>query len=181
MRYNDIGYVEQYKSSGKYPKIYDDIFDISSDLQNENIIDLGCCFGLLGHKLKDRNNLVIGIEGNKNLISKAIEKDGVKYINLKINLENIDKIGAIIRENEIKTVYARRIIPELYDEGGIQLLNSLVLCFYENFVEHIVLEGRKRTSRHTSVLHSIELECDIFKSFYDVVKIYKECRILQRK
>lgn len=181
MRFDDDKYIEDVKLYNKYPKIHNDIFYLSNYIQANNVLDIGCCTGLLSHRLANVYNYVIGIEANKKFIEKAIPKDNVNYINLKINSDNLNKLKDIILNNNIEVIFARRVFPELYDTGGIELLDSLCDIFNNCNIQYIVIEGRKPVRNAKNPLNTLDEEIKHFSKFYVQHKKYKNCCILKRK
>lgn len=181
MRFNDDKYVYDVLNYNKYPKIHDDIFYLSNFIDVDNVLDIGCCTGLLSHRLSNIYKNVIGVEANKTFIDKAINKDNVKYINLKINNKNLSKLEDILISNNIEAVFARRVFPEIYDTGGIDLLNNICDMFYKCNLKYIVIEGRKPTKNAKNPLNILDKEMQIFSKYYIEYKRNKNCCILKLK
>lgn len=163
----------------KYPKIHDDIFNMSSCICDMNVMDLGCCFGLLSNRLATRNKLVVGIEANKSYFDKCVANPKVKYVNLKVNMDTMPQIRQIVKENNIKALYARRVMPELYETGGLELCEAFAKAMYDTDVTFVVLEGRVKTKNATNFLSSIDREVTLYKDMYQVMLSYKNCRLLR--
>lgn len=168
MRFDDIAYVDEYKKSGKYPKIHDDIFSLDANIPVGNVIDLGCCTGLLSVRLAQRHNLVIGIEPNKEYIKNAVPHERCVYMNFKIDYSNLKKLEQVILENHITTIYARRVLPEICDAGGIELVRDMIAMFRDCGVKNCVIEGRKCNSKSVHKLKNLSKEMELFQGFYSV-------------
>ena len=52
--FDDDKYLKQFKEDQIYPKIHDDIFYLASNTEGNNVLDIGCCYGLLSHRLSKK-------------------------------------------------------------------------------------------------------------------------------
>lgn len=181
MRFNDQKYIDRYNLYGEFPKIHDDIYIISRQLRHERVIDLGCCTGLLSARLAVRNDFVLGIEANKKYLDRAVQCPKVQYVNMRIDMDTLDDFHALVDKYKIQTVYARRVMPELYDTGGIELVKAFVKTCWDSNIKHVVLEGRKKVGSAVNGLPNVQVEVRAFLPFYWVEKRYNQCRILLRK
>lgn len=181
MRFNDLKHVENYKNNGEYPKIHNDIYAMSKYVTAKNVIDLGCCTGLLASRLREKHQKIIGIEPNDNYLMHAIKEEGIKYYKLKVEKETLSTIGELIRNEGVTAVYARRVLPEILESGGSELVRELVKVFFSNGVQFIVLEGRKATKRAVNPLKSIEREVEACSKYYDVIHTFNDCAVLRSK
>lgn len=181
MRFDAPEYVEQFEKTGKYPAIHNDIFYMDKYLKSfpGAVLDLGCCTGLLSRRLMQNHEIVLGVEANENYLTRAVP--GPKYFNLKVSEDTLAKLGDIIRSNGVKIIFARRVIPEIYDTGGFDLVNSLVELFYKNGVNYVVLEGRKPTKNATNPFHGITQEIKSFQNYYNVVRVRRNCVLLKAR
>ena len=180
MRFNDEGHINNVLRHGKYPKIHDDIFHISKYVLADNVMDFGCSTGLLALRLSTRFENVVGVDASFVAVSKAIEKENVSYRGLKITEDTIDELKLMLVQNKITGLFARRIIPEIWETGGQELVNSLVDAFYNSGVEYIAVEGRKPVKNPKNVLHNVDKEIEVFKGKYRVVAVHKNCRVLRK-
>lgn len=181
MRFDDDEHLKAYHERGEYPKIHDDIFSLNRFVKVDNVVDLGSCTGLLSRRLADKYKLVIGIEPSKKYVEKAIQGDNIKYINMGINEDTLGEFAKAIRDNNIKAVYARRVVPEIYETGGMELVRSFITALYDTGVEYVILEGRKSTKKAKNPLHSIDEEVKMFDKLYFPTVKYRNCQILKRR
>lgn len=182
MRFSDDKYVQDYLVHGKFPKIHDDIFSMSRYVQAECVIDLGACTGLLSARLAGVYNKVIAIEPNENYISRGVTKDNILNVNMGIKTdEDLKELGELCRQNHVQCVFARRVIPEIWDAGDVELVQKLAKTLATENVDYIVLEGRKSSVNCKNHLHSIAQEVRMFEKYYTVVEAYNNCRILKLK
>lgn len=175
--FDDDKYIKQFKENQIYPKIHDDIFHLASNTEGNNVLDIGCCYGLLSHRLSKKFN-VTGIEANEHYCEKAIYNN---IINMKINYETLSEFKDILLDHKIDIVVCRRVIPELYDCGGETLIRKIEKTLYECNVKYIILEGRTVSKRSVHKLKSIDNEIEILSNDYFLDKKYKRCARLQRK
>ena len=181
MRYNDDTYIKNFIEHGIYPKIHDDIYSLDRYLDNSNVLDLGCCTGLLSRHLAETHNFVIGVDSEAKYIEKAIKHNNIQYIQMEINESTLEDFHKILVCNNIAIIYARRIIPEVYETGGKDLVNHLIQTMYDSKVEYLVVEGRKSNRNAVNPLKSIEEEVTALKQRYEVIRKYKNCAIMKRK
>ena len=180
MGFADDQYIKEYKEQHTYPKIHDDIYSMHKHIDCKNIMDLGCCTGLLATHLSETYGTVIGIEPNKNYLKKAPKTPQVKYYNFPITPKTLGVLDKVIKKHNIDTIFGRRVMPEIYNYGGEKLIKSLNKLFYNNNIRNIVLEGRIESKNSTHNLSNINKEIQYFKD-YDIKYTYKNCAILQRK
>lgn len=181
MRFDDDDYLKQFYEKREYPKIHDDIFSMSEYVPARNVIDLGCCTGLLSHRLACKYNSVVGIEPSEKYLAKAIQKDNITYVNMAILEETLPELKQIIKTYDIQAVFARRVVPEIYESGGMDLVKKFIATLYDAGVQYVVLEGRKSNKNAVNPLHSIAEEARIFDRWYLCSMNYKNCQILKRK
>lgn len=182
MKYDDVQYLKDYYEQRKFPRIHDDIYSMAEYCDKDcNVLDLGCCFGLLSVRLSSVFNKVVGIESSRRYLQSAIEKDNVIYYLLKVDFSTIDRIKEILLDNDIKIVFARRVFPEIVETNGIELLDALIDAFAECGVHTIVLEGRVRFKNAVNLLPSVDEEIVALGRRYELVNKYKDCALLRIK
>ena len=181
MRFDDDEYLKQYYQLNIYPKIHDDIFELHKYVPVENVIDLGCCTGLLSRRLADKYKMVVGIEINKRYLDKAVKAPNIMYFNYGIEKDTLVKLNETIKKYGIRAIFARRVIPEIYETGGFKLVHDFIDTVFKAGVEYIAIEGRKSTRNAVNPLYSIDKEGVVFDRKYDCVMQYKNCRLLKRK
>ena len=180
MRFDDLDYCVSLISEGKYPKIHDDIFLMTKYVKASTVIDLGCCHGLLSHRLGTVYNKVIGVESSDKYLRNAIKRSNVEYKMMKIEMSTLDEMRRIIIQNGVQAVFARRVIPEIWETGGDALCEKFAQTLYDSGVQYIVLEGRKATKNPRNKLHNADKECAVFLGKYRTTEQYKDCRVLER-
>ena len=180
MRYDDLDYCVGLINKGQYPKIHDDIFTLARFIDATTVIDLGCCHGLLSHRLGTVYNRVIGIEASTKYLENVIPRDNVIYVQLRIDTDTLPNLKRIIIENGVGAIFARRVVPEIWETGGDALCAEFAKTLYESGIRQIALEGRKPTKNPRNRLHSADKECEVFAGMYRVAERYKGCRLLER-
>lgn len=182
MRFNDEQHIKDYKNRGVYPRIHGDIFSLDKHIPASNVLDIGCSTGLLTARLADKHKKVVGIDSDKKALQQAreIKKRNVALYEGKINEQTVNEVEQILKDHNINVIYARRVLPELTDVGGLSLIETLVTMFYTQKVKYVVLEGRQRRRSATHVMKDIDKEISRFVGLYKPIKRYKECAILER-
>lgn len=181
MRFDDDGYLKAFYERGEYPKIHDNIYKLDRYVKGTNVIDLGCCTGLLARRLVRTHGTVIGIECNKNYLSKAVQHERIKYENLKVDFDTLQAIADIVKSNNIECVYARRVIPEIYETRGFELVSALAETLYKNGVKYLVVEGRKSSRNAVNPLSSVEKEVEALQKYYYVSERVGNCVLMKRR
>lgn len=181
MRYNDSEYLTAFYENGEYPKIHNDIWAASEAFHGQNVLDLGSCIGLLSKRLSQRNLKVFGVEANKSSIARAVQGDNITYVNMKVEMQTLDAFGKLITDNDIVTIYARRVIPELYETGGMELVRGFGQTCFDAGIKNIILEGRKKVPHPKNILYDSDQECEALAQWFDVIGAYREVRILKSR
>lgn len=181
-RFADQKYIDEYKEKGIFPKIHDDIFNLVSGTAMRDVtMDLGSCTGLLSVRLAGVMPAVIGLEGNRNYVKRSVEHDRVKIENLYVTAENLAAIEKIIKDNKVRIVVARRVLPEIAETGGIQLVKDMAKMFHAAHVEEIFIEGRKASKNATNPLSDMMKEAKALSEYYQPLMKHKNCLGLVRK
>ena len=178
MRFNDDGYVQDFLKFGKYPAIHDQIFSMDKYIPVGNVMDVGCCTGLLSYRLATRHNLVLGIEPNEKYLEKAVKKSNVFYLKQAISEDELPNIREALLRYRINVAYCRRVFPEIYDTGGMTLVKGFIKTLAECGVRHVVLEGRKYSIKSVHRLNRIELEVKCFEGIYREIRREADCSLL---
>lgn len=181
MRFDDIAYVSEFLRFGKYPAIHEPIFAMDKYLPVGNVLDVGCCTGLLSHRLATRHNLVLGIEPNGRYLENAVKKSNVVYLKQAISIEELPNIRNAIQKYRINIAYCRRVFPEIYDTGGMNLVREFIRTLAECGVKYVVLEGRKYSIKSVHKLCRIDLEVKCFEGFYKEIMRNADCSLLMQE
>lgn len=179
MKYDSLEYIDNLKKKGQYPRIHNDIFKMHQFVPVKNILDIGCCYGLLSHRLSNVYEEVVGIEQNPDYAKHFICKNNIHYFNFRINKNSLNKLDKIIKKYNIKAVYCRRVIPELYDTGGMELLHYIKYIFIRNDVKYIVIEGRIKFKKAKHIFKSCYHEFSFFEDKYELIETYNNCGVLK--
>lgn len=182
MRFNDEQHIKDYKEYGSYPRIHDDIFSLDKHIPASNVFDIGCSTGLLTTRLADKHNTVIGIDSDVKALRQAdgIRKPNVTFYGGQINEKCLKEIEQILKRHEINVVYARRVLPEICDTGGLSLVEKVVTMFYNQNIKYVVLEGRQRRRNAKHVLKDVDKEVSRLEGLYKPIKRFNECVLLER-
>lgn len=181
MKYDSLGHLVNFKS-GIFPAIHKPMLVAVEELQPAgNILDLACCYGLIGEALLRKGFNVIGVEKSTKYIELA-KKYGVQIPIYQLDIcgENLSKLKDIIAANSIKTVIARRCFPELFSHD-LAFGKAVVKIFYEQGVESLYLQGRIVSSRTVNPLGRIEDEIELCAEFYNVFYDLEPIYVLGRK
>lgn len=181
MKYDSLEYIDNLKNKGQYPRIHNDIFKLHELVKVDNVLDVGCCYGLLTHRLSNVYKECVGIEQNSNYAKLFLFKDNIHYYNFKINKESIMLFNSIIKKHNIEAVYCRRVIPELYDTGGFELLHYFKQVLIQNNVKYLVIEGRIKFKKAKHKFKTCYDEFAFFEDKYDVIATLNNCGVLALK
>ena len=180
MKFDDDEYINRYLSTGEYPRIHDDIFSRVDLVPVHSVMDVGCCKGLLSSRLAKKYGVVVGIDPNESYLDKAIQEPGIVYRRTGVDFDTLGAISDIIKQYSVKAVFARRVLPEICDTGGLKLVRLFIETLYTCKVDYVIIEGRRRTNRAVNPLKDVEEEVKMFDGLYEVIDSYKEVRVLKR-
>lgn len=182
MKYDDKQHIYNYLERNSFPRIHDNIFSLNKFIDPTNVLDIGSSIGLLSLRLGQYHNNVLGIEHNikTSIQAKKLATANVKFEQFAINKRNMFDFENLIKRNLIKVVFARRVLPEIYDVGGLDLLQELIQTLYECDVHTIVIEGRQRRKNAKHPLNTVEKETALFEGYYKLKHEYKECVLLEK-
>lgn len=91
------------------------------------------------------------------------------------------RLADILAGCGIKCVFARRVLPEIYETGGADLVSRLVSLLHDGGVEYVVLEGRKPSRNAVNPLCGVDQEIAAVKGKYSVVRRFRNCCVLRRR
>lgn len=183
-RFSSNEYVNAYIESGILPAIHEDIGVLLDNFlkEDEVVIDLGSCTGLLSLRaIKAGAKLVFGIEPNLHYISEAVVNEKIKYENFPVIEENFEKLFDIITKNNVTSIIARRVFPEIGEAGSVGTVYELAKLFYNNGINHIYLEGRVFVKNAKNHFSCVEREIEAFELYYEKKAAYKNAYILQKR
>ncbi|QFG05747.1 methyltransferase [Bacillus phage 035JT001] len=181
MKYNDQQRIDDFNKYGVFPEIHDDIIEVVKRLPPEPTVDIGASVGLLSVRLGKYMTRVIGVEGNVNDFSRAVKGDNVFYLNYYLDSKKMRTFGKLLKCSNVKYAVARRVFPEIYDKGGLALVQAIGETLYNAGVEKIILEGRVRAANSKHILRDADRECEALKGFYEMEWKYKNVRQLKRR
>lgn len=181
MTFDDLEYIRDLKEKGQYPKIHDDIFELHEHVPVNNVVDMGCCHGLLSHRLGQVYDHVVGIEPSKRYCKNLQLKDNVTYYNLQLNKQTIITFDKILKKHNIGGIFCRRVISEIYTTGGEELIQSLKNCLISNNVNYIALEGRIETKNSVNPINNTEKEINLFNDEYKVIATKHRAVVMKKR
>lgn len=167
--YDSLEYIVDLKKKGQYPKIHDDIFSLHKYIKATNVLDVGCCHGLLSHRLGTVYNSVVGIEPSKKYCKNLVPKENVTYYNFKVTNDSIFKLYSLLKKHNIDGVFCRRVVSEIYSTGGSKLVKSFVGCLVDADVKYVALEGRIKFKNSTHPLSDYKKEMAFFLNDYELI------------
>lgn len=180
MRFDSNEHVTAYYESGVFPKIHDDIFRMCKHINGHGaVLDIGCCRGLLSVRLAGVYEKVIGIDANAGYIESAIRCDNVEYHCIKICDCTLDKIGEIASSERVFCAFARRVLPEIWDTGGYNLVEAFAETLRRAGVKCLVVEGRMPVKSAKNQLSSVDREIAAVSGSFHPVLIDGRCSILE--
>jgi hypothetical protein len=184
MKYNDPQHIKNYETSGIFPMIHDQIFSAikRAAAVSQPVLDLGACLGLLSARMIEGKvtKKVFAFEPSQKALDIAIKKPEITYFKMGVTRSNIPKMFGFMIQNEVGTIVARRVFPEIAETQGVETVKEFGKAAYKAGVRKIVLEGRKQSSRSTATLKNADLEAECFSPFYKVIESFKDIRVLER-
>lgn len=173
MKFNSIEYLNTWATSGRYPAIHDAIVFSSQAIQSRRILDLGCCFGLLGQRLKSVEGFehVVGVDADLTAI-KAAGAAGITIplCNMSLTEGTLEAFCFLLKEHRVGAVVARRVLPEIFSEC-VEFALPAFLAIRAAGVEEWLIEGRVESSRSSNYLSSVQKEVDLMKDVYRPISV----------
>lgn len=169
MRYNSPERLEEWKATGAFPAIHNDIFSYAASyLTTTRVLDLCCSYGLLGQRMVTFGlvDFACGVDAEMDTIE-AAKAAGITIplYGLKITPETLDQFISIIREHKVNGIIARRCISELFPlqpAWAIQFADAV----REAGVLEFILEGRAIVPKPTHPIPTIAEEVACLVSAY---------------
>jgi hypothetical protein len=161
-RFDSVEHLEAWKRAGAFPAIHTAMagFVEKRARHGARILDLCCNHGLLGEQLTSRmpGSFVMGIDGDALALARG-RTAGVRLPTqrLRIDPSTYDELEAILRDNQITTVVARRCLPELLGDV-MWSAPDFAASLRSAGVTDLFLQGRVPTSSPNNPLHTIDLE-----------------------
>lgn len=155
VRFDSAEHLYDWQRTGRFPRIHDDIYNlIRSEVSpsDGDVLDLGASTGLLARRLAHAGYAARAIEADEVAIAagKAAGTYGVRVPVRQWLLTSSDMVPFwdFLVENNIQTVVARRVLPELDDSGVTPEMLGEALS--NGGVKHLFLEGRapRQGARH---------------------------------
>lgn len=169
MKFDDQKHLETWKRSRKYPLIHDPIAGmiLARDVHRRGL-DLCCSTGLLGQRLSDAGWHVWGVDGDNDAIARA-KAAGITMPILAVHLDRsgLRQVIEEIDEREIRSVYARRCLPELFGHD-LQLGRWFLRQLVEVGILDLFLQGRAERTNSVNRLSSIDDEIELASSAFDL-------------
>lgn len=180
MRYDDMAYVAAYNERGEYPKIHDDIFSLDEGLPRGVVADIGACHGLLAARLVNAGHTkCLAFEMNPRYLAEAIRDKRIEYHGYPVSYTTLGFFAGELKDAGVSIVFARRVIPEIWDRGGEKLVRGFAGAMFAAGVKYLVVEGRLPTARAVNGMNTIEREIAALNGFKEI-KRFKNCALLER-
>jgi hypothetical protein len=183
-RFDDEKYLQNFHEAGIYPAIHDRLFDFIEDHSSGGILaDLGCCYGLLAHRLVHAGSFsgAVCVDPNKAYIKSAVKSPALKYVNGAINKVTLDEVIELFSVSNVRTVIARRVIPEISDGEGVGFIAEFAARLASIGVNDIFIEGRIVSSKSKHPLFSMQREIEALNVSYKWVAEENNCAWLTRR
>lgn len=166
-RFNDIHYLVSWKAGDGFPAIHDDIFNMVQEVAPEGaILDLCCSTGLLAQRFLEAGRVAYGIDGDRAAIARSMQY-GIKVDLHAVNISPaaFPFLESFIESHEIRTIVARRCLPELFGQdlgAGRAFAALLQKCG----IQHVFIEGRIPVKAAVNLLATIQDEVALFEERY---------------
>jgi hypothetical protein len=159
-RFDSQTYLDDWKASGRFPRIHDQIFAVVKAWAPAGVVclDLCCCTGLLAQRLKDAGFGACGVDGDRDALERA-RAAGVDapLIPLTIDETTLPTFGPMVAALGVGTVVARRCLPEL-SGGDPAMVRRIVDVLLDAGVGQLIIEGRVNSARSTHPLACVNDE-----------------------
>ena len=168
-RFNDPSYLDDWRATGRFPKIHDAITAaiVRYDAGRRGI-DLCCSTGLLAERLQLSGFTVVGVDRDGTALDRA-RSAGVKaeLMQLHLNRAGLATLLRFATERELTSLYARRCLPELFGDDL-----ALGQWFFKEAaaagITRLFLQGRNPTANAKNRLSSIAAEISLASGSFDL-------------
>lgn len=182
-RYDSIEYLREWKESGQYPRIHDQIFHVARaflSVGSSNVVDLCASTGLLGRRVINELNIpCLAIEANSQSIQNGYEYGAYDHdyqaIEFNITDDALELLEQTLRRNVTTDILARRCFYELAETVD---LSELSTCFKRAGVRQIIMEGHKYRAGNNPLVRADE-QAFQFLNYYDEIVATHDVRVLQ--
>ena len=182
MRFNAPEYLLQWKQTGKYPAIHNDIFQLASNCMNGlAALDLCCSTGLLAEHISAHHGIpVVGVDADEAALAKARAVGlSVDLQHMRIDSFNLEPLEKLVEQRQIETVLARRCLPELFGHA-LEAGRAFAQMLHRQQVLEVFVEGRVATKLAVNPLASLAKEVEMFAPHYRVSKTHRNVAYLTR-
>jgi len=158
-RFDDQRHLDEWKASGVFPQIHDDIFWlVCARARGRHVLDLACSTGLLAQRLRGNEQFetVHGIDTDMDALLRGTAA-GIKDLTpFRVAREKYRELCDLLEEWRIDVVVARRCLPEILGDGswGREFAATLATAG----VRDLFIEGRVLSKRSTAPLRHVDLE-----------------------
>lgn len=178
VRFNAQTYLDEYRSSGKFPRIHDTLFNWTiSRMRGDTVLDVCGSTGLLARRFIRSGKLAVGVEGEKDSIERGVWGEDQPVKEMWISPETVWEMSDWMKHHQVTTVVARRCISEL-----IPVFPVIGEVFISGGAKELFLEGRQRVAKPTHPCPDIDHEIMPFigtwegcKPTWKVIARHKEC------
>ncbi|RTL28020.1 MAG: class I SAM-dependent methyltransferase [Rhodocyclaceae bacterium] len=167
MRYNDDEHLRRF-GSGTFPTIHDDIFTMFvSNVLGQSVLDLGCCFGLLGERIARAGWRAVGVDALAWQLDKGRAAGvTIPLFQLKVGENTLADLLRLVAEHAVDTVVARRSLCVILagkqkHEANEPLAAALARGLAERGVRELVIQGMAPDPRAVAALKSVDDEIAI--------------------
>lgn len=174
MRFNSPELLEAWQATGEWPAIHNAMSEMAiTYVTGRRLLDLGCSYGLLGARITAENAMEpgIGVDASSDAIAagKAARVPlDLKFMRVLPRRSDWLDLMAIIRDNGVDVVIARRVFPELFGEH-VDEMSAFGEELRRAGIKELLVQGRVETAQATNRLHSVVQEYrELANSFRDV-------------
>jgi len=123
---------------------------------------------------------VIGLEPSQSSLNKAVRHEKIDYIQIAVKKDTLREVKDILIHYRPKVLLARRVFPEIAEQG-VGIVTEFARLCYESELDYIILEGRKPTKKAKNPLNTAELEVQALNEYYKPVGRLNSVFALQRR
>lgn len=180
MRYDTQDRLEEWKARGTFPKIHDALFAlVVEEARGASFCDLCCSIGLLGQRILEKvpGSRVVGVEMDTDALLRGTAAGiRVPRHQLKVTPETVERFAAILRENGVTVLVARRCLSELFaaDQRGEWFTEAVLAAGVREFF----IQGRQVVPNATHPVPDVRAEIACLGQGLKVRILRGECAYL---
>ncbi len=181
-RFDSELHLQRWRDLGEFPAIHRGIAELALRATQGPMLDLCCSTGLLGQQMLARGRTCLGVDRSEVALATG-QAYGITLPTVTRDIVTMADwcwLGTLIAQRHIRTVLARRCLPELFTDASMRRYGpNVARLLAEAGVKQLVLEGRRVPSRAVHPLGSADQEALLLVACYRLAYSERHLRVLE--